>query len=1044
MAENREKNEGLENLMLKKVLKVTLVEEPEQQQEVALETLAGSAAEYLYLERLAAELLSEEKDLALNKDVLERVLVDRLSMSIEEVGETPFVYLVGCYRRALEQRRNLKRNMKSKQTLKEAQCTLYLVRELCVSYAGYICLYPDIFLHPAEVSNDGHSDLWGLILADATQSVGVSGPTVLPRQFLEHFIKRFKDQGLSDIFDLVFRELQQSVMKVSPLGAFQGPLNALTMLVSHPALAKLLLSHPLWHPKGEHVTGRDLEMNSILGPFFRISALPDHPAFGNSEPNVGQHFLPDPINCTRSGIRSAYANIKTTIHQLYEGLHEILLTLLNSADNRETVLQYLADLIEKNAKRTAIRANPFTNASNGMFICLSAVMLKLCYSSLDTLDPGYVLRKGRLDFSSLTALHATSGEVANWVDIRNLSRMEGFRQVQQLREQEELRRLQSHEATVSSSSNGLNPLLVKPFNSVPEPTSYSFICEFFFMTARVLNLGLIKALSDCETLTQRLERQNNALNALLLSRGDGAPSGLETKINKAKTLFDSLSRDQFCYEAQLGADTDLLQNALRFYRVMVVWLVSLIGGFKMPLPVPCPMEFASMPEHFIEDALELVGLASRIPRVISGMVLDDFMSFIVMFIGSPLHVKNPYLRAKMVEVLVGWTPSECDSKKLRKARPWTVFEGHQLALQYLVPNLLKIYEDIEFTGSHTQFDDKFITRFYITQLLEYLWKIPSHHKCWLQIAVTEEKGEYLKFLNLMLNDSIYLLDDSLKKIQDLQEMEEQMANTVEWELLPPWERESVARTFRHRERYVQKCLILGKENVKMLRDTSSEITGPFLLPEMVERIASTLNYFLVQLVKPRKKTFKLDKPDIYGASLRELLSQLVDIYVHLGRGDVNGVFFKAISNDGRSYREELFPDAAAIMRKAGLQSEPVIEEFLVLGEKAKIAATEAMDTEALLGDIPDEFLDPIQCTLMKDPVILPSSRTTLDRSTIQRHLLSDLTDPFNRSLLTPDMLVPNTELKAQIEEFLMSAHKKAPSYDDGESIAFQDKRMFTS
>lgn len=34
------------------------------------------------------------------------------------------------------------------------------------------------------------------------------------------------------------------------------------------------------------------------------------------------------------------------------------------------------------------------------------------------------------------------------------------------------------------------------------------------------------------------------------------------------------------------------------------------------------------------------------------------MSFIVMLMGSPLHVKNPYLRAKMVEVLNAWMPSK--------------------------------------------------------------------------------------------------------------------------------------------------------------------------------------------------------------------------------------------------------------------------------------------------------------------------------------------------------------------------------------------------
>lgn len=45
-------------------------------------------------------------------------------------------------------------------------------------------------------------------------------------------------------------------------------------------------------------------------------------------------------------------------------------------------------------------------------------------------------------------------------------------------------------------------------------------------------------------------------------------------------------------------------------------------------------------------------------------------------------------------------------------------------------------------------------------------------------------------------------------------------------------------------------------------------------------------------------------------------------------------------------------------------------------------------------------------TLMRDPVILPSSRVTVDRSTIKSHLLSDTKDPFNRSPLSIDDVVP--------------------------------------
>lgn len=109
----------------------------------------------------------------------------------------------------------------------------------------------------------------------------------------------------------------------------------------------------------------------------------------------------------------------------------------------------------------------------------------------------------------------------------------------------------------------------------------------------------------------------------------------------------------------------------------------------MPLPSTCPMEFASMPEHFLEDAMELLIFASRIPRALDGVFLvdfkfisfilnlcpllspeslpthihaiyfgwqDDFMNFIIMFMASPEFIRNPYLRAKMVEVLNCWMP----------------------------------------------------------------------------------------------------------------------------------------------------------------------------------------------------------------------------------------------------------------------------------------------------------------------------------------------------------------------------------------------------
>ena len=45
-------------------------------------------------------------------------------------------------------------------------------------------------------------------------------------------------------------------------------------------------------------------------------------------------------------------------------------------------------------------------------------------------------------------------------------------------------------------------------------------------------------------------------------------------------------------------------------------------------------------------------------------------------------------------------------------------------------------------------------------------------------------------------------------------------------------------------------------------------------------------------------------------------------------------------------------------------------------------------------------------TVMRDPVILPTSRTIIDRSTIKSHLLSDAKDPFNRAPLAIEDVIP--------------------------------------
>lgn len=97
----------------------------------------------------------------------------------------------------------------------------------------------------------------------------------------------------------------------------------------------------------------------------------------------------------------------------------------------------------------------------------------------------------------------------------------------------------------------------------------------------------------------------------------------------------------------------------------------------------------------------------------------------------------------------------------------------------------------------------------------------------------------------------------------------------------------------------------------------------------------------------------------------------------------------------------------------------------LIGLHAAVQAS--LDLNAEPDEAPDEFVDPICSEIMRDPVKLPSSGVVCERSVIERHLLTDSSDPFNRSELTLDMLVPQAELKARIDDWLSEERTRRSS-----------------
>uniref|UniRef100_A0A1Z5KVF0 Ubiquitin conjugation factor E4 A n=1 Tax=Ornithodoros moubata TaxID=6938 RepID=A0A1Z5KVF0_ORNMO len=554
--------------------------------------------------------------------------------------------------------------------------------------------------------------------------------------------------------------------------------------------------------------------------------------------------------------------------------------------------------------------------------------------------------------------------------------------------------------------------------------AFNFPTECFFATHRALTLGF-------RVVNERLARLSHDLNGIRRvfedARANGGESSdvvmhLQENMEKGMTRFLSLKA------ALLEPDT--LEQMLRFHIASATWLCHVATAEKLDKFQTLSLPFsehgnerlAFVPEFMVENICDCIIFVRRFSEKsleLLGENLEHLMSLILVFMGSPQRMNNPHLRARLAEMLEALMVSR-ESTLLSDVHREKFFHSHPCVGE-LVPTLLHVFVSIEMTGQSVTFEQKFHYRRPMYIVLDRLWKLPDHHKKMKRLAKEAEANIecatpplFLRFINLLINDAIFLLDEALSYMSRLRELQLQRESGAGG---------ASATQAQGNVQYLGMLArfhnVMGTETISTLAWLTSGITSIFCHPTMVDRIAPMLNYFLVHLVGPEKKKLKVKDLNEYEFKPQGLVQNICKIYDHLGSPNTATAhtFCAAVSRDGRSYSPDLFPQAQNVLLRIGQTS-----LSLAIGELAvkiqKIAADQKQVEEAF-GDAPEEFLDPIMSTVMDDPVTLPSSGMIVDRSTIARHLLSDQTDPFNRSPLTMEMVIPNQELKKRITEWRM-------------------------
>ena len=688
----------------------------------------------------------------------------------------------------------------------------------------------------------------------------------------------------------------------------------------------------------------------------------------------------------------AQVNLKTCRTQV----HDILKMILKGGETcKDAVLTWMAFILESNAARTQMHVDRRKCSSDGLLINLCGVLLLFCepflkpdFKKMHLVDKRYCIAP-RMDMSRDTRLSATEEELAKMLE-------------EVKKEDAESRAGKAELARFVP--NWPEEELTKAREKFPrsmEPTiPFHFITESFFLTLRCMHLGIVRSVSQYNSLCRQLQTMMN-------EREDQA------RIVQTKGF-------KLACEAQLF-DIDNIERGLKFYIFFAEWLCRLADpegkAEALPLPMPVPKEFAAVPEYMVEDMGEFLVFVSRAkPEIAAALTRVDIAPIfkaIVVLMGSKSHITNTHLRSKLVELLCSLAPNDDSSDN----RLDYLFNKKDSIMCHLSPALMELYVDIESTGRDSQFYDKFNVRYQIACLFRYLWKIPFHKQ--IIVERCQDREHVGRFINMLINDATYLLDESLKKLEEIHDTEELMKDTATWRAQP--DRREQERHHARNEHVVRIEFLLANETIDMFNYLSKEIPEPFLTPEMAERTAQMLDFFLVTLAGPARNNLKVKRPEKYHFNPSELLKKIIDISLNFADRDE---YLDAVVRDGRSFKPEIFQTAVQLLGKCDSNVERVgkfSEVVTKLLEKANAFAEE----EADLGDIPDDYLDPIMQELMTDPVKLPTSGNIMERATIHRILLTEQLDPFNRAPLTEDQIEECPELKKEISDWVAKKQAEA-------------------
>ncbi|KAM3420953.1 hypothetical protein BST61_g4185 [Cercospora zeina] len=908
------------------------------------------------------------------KDVLEVDNSD--SILTEAASYAPhgkiFEYFLQCFKRAVRASKDPRHsgNEEKAFVLKEA-------RRVSMGYCIFAITMPDMFPDFEPTSNA----LVDHLLAGPESDHGIC------TDFLTEAVSRFEeDDTIKETIVNAAEALSQQLAQKDMLADYTNYITAIRNLLRFPKIMSAVTESQMWMPD---VDAQDIETKTILGPFFRLSPM---------QQAAASNYFSAPKTRDKAFIANAQNATRMTLKTHQEQLFLIADGIVKAGPaTRGRILDWFAMCVNKNHHKRAMRVDYRRVSSDGFMVNVTAVLDRLCspfidasFGKIDRIDADYLRRKPRVDISDETKINAD-------------------------------------QATSDE------------FYNRPAEGTNNFISELFFLTVAAHHYGTEAAQTRMTTMRKSVKRHEQDLAEFEKERHKyvSDPRYLQRFEQHVAKIKQQIDYTWSTIHATTGVllDDATQKASMDFMRYVIVWLLRLASGqnlpkeqLRLPLPTQQPDVFRCLPEYFLEGVVDnFKFVTSNMPQAILPTQTAELVQFAIAFLRSSEYVKNPGVKSGLVTILFfGIMP-------YANNRPGVLHDqllGSDFANTHLLHALMKFYIEAENTGTHTQFFDKFNIRYEIFQVVKRIW-INTKYRENLAAESRTNTAFFVQFVNMMVNDVTFVLDESLSSLTKVNELTKELADQSIMADLNEEQRKEKQDLLEDHKGRAKSYLSLTSSTMEALILFTETLAEAFTMQEIVTRLADMLDYNLDTLVGPRRKNIIIRDDDLKAVwHPKTLLSDIITVYINLSEKQD---FIHAIARDGRSYKPANFVEATDIMKKSVLKSPEELRAWETLGVKVAEAKKLDEQEEADLGEIPEEFEDPLLGILMTDPVILPSSKSVVDRSTIRTHLLSDPTDPFNRVPLKIEEVLDHTELKEKIDAWRKG--KKAERFEAMDTTA---------